>query len=113
MEHSFLYLPINRFLTALFRPPPVGKLSPGRPDYLFPDRTGSWLQDNGILSLSLRLAGNIGGEHIATGVFFTMAPILVPWPMMALGLIGALLQAFIFVILSTIYIAGAVAHEEH
>ena len=66
-----------------------------------------------IVSLSLRLAGNIGGEHIATGIFFGMVPILVPWPMMLLGLIGALLQTFIFVILSTIYIAGAVAHEEH
>jgi F-type H+-transporting ATPase subunit a len=66
-----------------------------------------------IVSLSLRLAGNVGGEHLATGIFFGMVPILVPWPMMLLGLIGALLQTFIFVILSTIYIAGAVAHEEH
>ncbi|HET7452712.1 MAG TPA: F0F1 ATP synthase subunit A [Thermoanaerobaculia bacterium] len=66
-----------------------------------------------IGSLSLRLVGNISGEHLATGIFFGMVPILVPWPMMLLGLIGALLQTFIFVILSTIYIAGAVAHEEH
>lgn len=66
-----------------------------------------------IGSLSLRLVGNIGGEHLATGIFFGMVPIIVPWPMMLLGLIGALLQTFIFVILSTIYIAGAVAHEEH
>jgi len=66
-----------------------------------------------IGSLSLRLVGNIGGEHLATGIFFGLAPIIVPWPMMLLGLIGAILQTFIFVILSTIYIAGAVAHEEH
>ncbi len=66
-----------------------------------------------IGSLSLRLVGNIGGEHLATGIFFGMVPIIVPWPMMLLGLIGAILQTFIFVILSTIYIAGAVAHEEH
>lgn len=66
-----------------------------------------------IFSLSLRLVGNIGGEHLATGIFFGMFPIIVPWPMMLLGLIGAILQTFIFVILSTIYIAGAVAHEEH
>ena len=66
-----------------------------------------------ILSLSLRLMGNIAGEHLATGIFFGLVPIIVPWPMMLLGLIGALLQTFIFVILSTIYIAGAVAHEEH
>lgn len=66
-----------------------------------------------IFSLSLRLVGNISGEHLATGIFFGMVPIIAPWPMMLLGLIGALLQTFIFVILSTIYIAGAVAHEEH
>jgi len=66
-----------------------------------------------LFSLSLRLVGNIGGEHLATGIFFGMFPIIVPWPMMLLGLIGAILQTFIFVILTTIYIAGAVAHEEH
>jgi len=64
-------------------------------------------------SLSLRLVGNISGEHLATGIFYGLVPIIAPWPMMLLGLIGALLQTFIFVILSTIYIAGAVAHEEH
>jgi F-type H+-transporting ATPase subunit a len=66
-----------------------------------------------IFSLSLRLAGNIGGEHIASGIFFGMVPIIVPWPMMLLGLIGAMLQTFIFLILSSIYLGGAVAHEEH
>jgi len=64
-------------------------------------------------SLSLRLAGSVGGEHLATGIFYGLVPIIAPWPMMLLGLIGAILQTFIFVILSTIYIAGAVAHEEH
>jgi F-type H+-transporting ATPase subunit a len=66
-----------------------------------------------ILSLSLRLAGNIGGEHMATGIFFGMVPILIPWPMMLLGIIGAILQTFIFVMLSIVYIYGATAHEEH
>jgi F0F1-type ATP synthase membrane subunit a len=39
----------------------------------------------------------------------------VPLPMMALGLITASLQAFIFVLLTTIYLGGAVAteHEQH
>jgi len=66
-----------------------------------------------ILSLSLRLAGNIGGEHMATGIFFGMVPIFVPWPMMILGIIGAILQTFIFVMLSIVYIYIATAHEEH
>jgi F-type H+-transporting ATPase subunit a len=66
-----------------------------------------------ILSLSLRLAGNVGGEHMATGIFFGMVPIFVPWPMMILGIIGAILQTFIFVMLSIVYIYLATAHEEH
>src|SRR6185369_1069788 len=252
MEHSILYEPVNRLLTALLGAPPVGRLSPGWRTFLFPDGDKIWLQDNVIMafllfaalavilplarrglrkrgpgwfqnlnemiilavrdliddvvghgagkkylpllgtfayfillsnlmgffffltpptssfqttlalaitsfiyfnaegirehgvvgylkhfmgpilflaplmfvieiisilarivSLSLHLAGNVGGENLATGIFFGMVPILVPWPMLLLGLIGALLQTFIFVILSTIYIAGAVAHEEH
>lgn len=66
-----------------------------------------------ILSLSLRLFMNIFGEHTATGIFAGLAPILVPWPLMALGLFTALLQAFIFITLSAVYIEGATAHEEH
>jgi len=66
-----------------------------------------------ILSLSLRLFMNIYGEHTATGIFAGLAPIVVPWPLMALGLFTALLQAFIFVTLSSVYISLATAHEEH
>ena len=63
-------------------------------------------------SLGLRLFGNIFGEHLAATVFFSMAPIIVPFPMMALGLFGATLQTFIFCMLTLVYIAGAEA-EEH
>jgi F-type H+-transporting ATPase subunit a len=66
-----------------------------------------------ILSLSLRLFMNIFGEHTATGIFASLAPIVVPWPLMALGLFTALLQAFIFVTLTSVYISLATAHEEH
>lgn len=66
-----------------------------------------------VLSLSLRLFMNIFGEHATTGVFAGLVPIIVPWPMMALGLFTALLQAYVFALLSTVYIAEAVEHEEH
>jgi F-type H+-transporting ATPase subunit a len=66
-----------------------------------------------ILSLSLRLFMNIYGEHTATGIFAGLAPIIVPWPLMALGLFTALLQAFIFVTLTSVYISLGTAHEEH
>jgi len=66
-----------------------------------------------ILSLALRLFGNIFGEHTATGIFFSMFPFIVPWPMMGLGIFGSLLQAFIFIMLTMAYIQGAVVVEEH
>jgi F-type H+-transporting ATPase subunit a len=66
-----------------------------------------------ILSLSLRLFMNISGEHTVTGFFSSIAPIIVPWPLMILGLFTAFLQAFIFVTLTSVYINLLTAHEEH
>jgi F-type H+-transporting ATPase subunit a len=66
-----------------------------------------------ILSLGMRLFGNIFGEHTATGIFTGLIPVIVPWPMMALGIFGALLQTFVFIMLTMVYISGAVAAEEH
>jgi F-type H+-transporting ATPase subunit a len=66
-----------------------------------------------ILSLGMRLFGNIFGEHTVTGIFMGMLPFVLPWPMMGLGLFGALLQTFVFIMLTMVYIGGAVAAEEH
>jgi F-type H+-transporting ATPase subunit a len=63
------------------------------------------------LSLSMRLFGNIYGEHAATGVFYGfLGGFLVPVPMMFLGIFGAFLQTFIFCVLSMVYIALATEH---
>ncbi|HEX8170395.1 MAG TPA: F0F1 ATP synthase subunit A [Thermoanaerobaculia bacterium] len=66
-----------------------------------------------ILSLGMRLFGNIFGEHSATGIFMGMLPFVLPWPMMGLGIFGAFLQTFVFIMLTMVYIGGAVAAEEH
>ncbi len=66
-----------------------------------------------ILSLGMRLFGNIFGEHTATGIFMGLLPFVVPWPMMGLGIFGAFLQTFVFIMLSMVYISGAIAAEEH
>lgn len=66
-----------------------------------------------ILSLGMRLFGNIFGEHSATGIFMGILPFVVPWPMMGLGIFGAFLQTFVFVMLTMVYIAGATVVEEH
>ena len=70
-----------------------------------------------VMSLSLRLFGNIFGEELVIIILFSIIPWLVPLPMMLLGLVTGGLQAFIFVLLSVIYLQGAVAveheHDEH
>jgi len=70
-----------------------------------------------LLSLSLRLFGNIFGEELIILIIGSIVPFIVPLPMMFLGLITGGLQAFIFVLLSTIYLQAAVAveheHDEH
>ena len=68
-----------------------------------------------LLSLSLRLFGNVFGEELVILILFSIIPFFVPLPMMFLGLITGTLQAFIFVLLTTIYLGGAVAteHEQY
>ena len=66
-----------------------------------------------VMSLSLRLFGNIFGEELVILILFSIVPFLVPLPMMFLGLVTGGLQAFIFVLLSIIYLQGAVAVEHH
>ncbi|MDH3259057.1 MAG: F0F1 ATP synthase subunit A [Deltaproteobacteria bacterium] len=64
------------------------------------------------MSLSLRLFGNITGDHLVVGIFLGLVPILVPSIFYGLGLFVSFMQAFIFTVLSMIYIAGAIEHEE-
>lgn len=64
------------------------------------------------LSLSVRLFGNIFGEDMIVLVFFGLAPLLVPLPIMVLQIFTALVQTLVFVLLSVMYLAGAVESEE-
>jgi len=64
-----------------------------------------------ILSLSIRLFGNVFGEELVLGILFFLAGLyLAPLPMMFLGLFTGLIQAFIFALLSMMYFAGAMEH---
>ena len=66
-----------------------------------------------VLSLSIRLFGNIFGEELVVLVLGSLIPFVVPVPMMLFGVFGSLLQAFVFIMLTMIYLGGAVAAEEH
>jgi len=64
------------------------------------------------LSLSMRLFGNIFGEDLVIIIIASIVPFIAPLPMMGLAIFTSLIQAFVFVMLSAIYLAGAMA-EEH
>ncbi len=64
-----------------------------------------------LLSLSIRLFGNVFGEELVLGILFFLAGLyLAPLPMMFLGLFTGFIQAFIFCLLSMMYFAGAMEH---
>jgi F-type H+-transporting ATPase subunit a len=64
-----------------------------------------------ILSLSIRLFGNIMGHELVLGILFFLAgAFLAPLPVMALGIFVALVQAFVFFLLSIMYFTGAMEH---
>jgi len=72
------------------------------------------------LSLTLRLGGNMTGDHTVLGVFGSIAsdlfgglPLLLPVPFLFLGLLVSVIQTVVFCLLSAIYIALAVEHHDH
>lgn len=63
------------------------------------------------VSLSLRLFMNITGDHMVLGVFTNLVHYIIPAIFIGLGIFVSFLQAFIFTVLSAIYISLATAHE--
>ena len=65
------------------------------------------------ISLAIRLAANMVGDHAALSVFLGLLPFLVPIPIYLLGVLVVVVQTLVFCLLSTVYISLAIAHEEH
>lgn len=66
-----------------------------------------------LVSLSFRLFGNVKGDDMFLMVILMLAPWLLPMIPFALLTFMALLQAFIFMMLTYVYLGGAVAVDEH
>ena len=62
------------------------------------------------LSLSIRLFGNMTGDHKVVAVFGTLVALGLPVPFMGLGIFVAFIQAFVFVLLSAVYFQDALEH---
>lgn len=65
-----------------------------------------------VLSLTIRLYANIFAGDMVTLVFFSLVPLGIPVIFLGLHIGVSLLQTYIFVLLTMVYLAGAVA-EEH
>jgi F-type H+-transporting ATPase subunit a len=63
------------------------------------------------LSLGLRLFGNMTGDHTVLSIFLNLVPIGIPMIFYALGLFVCFIQAFVFSLLSMVYLSMATAHE--
>jgi len=64
------------------------------------------------VSLSMRLFGNIFAEEMLIMIMASIIPFFLPLPFMAVAIFTAVIQSFVFVLLSCIYISGAIAGEE-
>jgi len=68
-----------------------------------------------MLSLSIRLLGNMYADHTVVGVFLTLVPfvpVFVPLPVQLLGVLVVVVQTAVFCLLSMVYISLAVGGEE-
>ena len=64
-----------------------------------------------VLSLTVRLFANMFAGDMVTLAFFSLVPVAIPVLFLGLHIFVSLLQAYIFVLLAMVYIAGAVATE--
>ncbi len=71
------------------------------------------------LSLSVRLFGNLMGQHTVLAIFIGFSPLLlgfipipIQFPFVLLDMLLASLQAFIFAFLASFYIAGAIGEKD-
>jgi F-type H+-transporting ATPase subunit a len=63
------------------------------------------------ISLSIRLFGNMFGDHLVLEIFTDLTKVAVPVLFYILGSLVSVIQAAVFTILSVIYVAMAISHE--
>ncbi len=65
------------------------------------------------VTLAIRLMLNIAVDHLLVSIFLGLFAILLPLPLMLLGVIVICVQTLVFSLLASIYIGLATAHAEH
>lgn len=64
------------------------------------------------VSLSLRLFGNMTGDHLVLEIFTGLTKLVIPVIFYFLGAFVSLIQAFVFTLLTVIYVSLAIGHGE-
>jgi F-type H+-transporting ATPase subunit a len=64
------------------------------------------------LALAVRLFGNMMSGEMIIGILLTVTPFIFPIVMTLLGLLTGMVQAYIFSVLATVYIAAAMSDKE-
>lgn len=65
------------------------------------------------ISLGLRLQGNMTGDHLVLAIFSDLVPYIVPIPFYIIGLFVCFMQAFVFTLLTIVYISLACEVHDH
>jgi F-type H+-transporting ATPase subunit a len=63
------------------------------------------------ISLSIRLYGNMFGDHLVLEIFSDLTKVVIPVLFYFLGTLVSVIQAAVFTILTIIYVAMAISHE--
>jgi F-type H+-transporting ATPase subunit a len=64
------------------------------------------------VTLAVRLFGNMLAKHLLLVILGLLAPVIIPVAILGLGTLIAFIQAYVFMLLATLYLAGAV-EEAH
>ena len=65
------------------------------------------------ITLSIRLMMNMAVDHLVGSIFLGLVAVLIPIPLMFLGIIVILVQTLVFCLLTSIYIGLATEHADH
>lgn len=65
------------------------------------------------LSLGLRLKGNMEGDHLVLAIFSDLVPYIIPIPFYVIGMFVCFMQAFVFTLLTMVYINLATETHDH
>jgi len=66
-----------------------------------------------VMSLTIRLYANMLASDLLALIAFSMFPLIFPAGLLGLHFFVSLIQAYVFMLLSIIYLSMAIAHDEH